>query len=149
MNAVGVRSAHSQQFFVQEVGAGRVLFWRRSIACQAWNPKVTLSIVHPIAMLLEEDAKFRMMDGEHGVGAGQRRHITVFHPQWRRAQISPFATVDVMNWAELAKHGHVLLIVVHHGLIVGLADGVEDHRMRHELILARRDRLSRDWLDPV
>ena len=61
-------------FFVQEVGAGRVLFWRRSVARILLNPKVTLSIVHPVAMLLEEDAKFRMMDGEDGVGAGQRRH---------------------------------------------------------------------------
>ena len=105
VNVVGVRCSHSHQFFVQEVGAGRVLFWRRSIAASiAWNPKVTLSIVHPVAMLLEKDAKFRMMDGENGVGAGQRRHMAVCHPQWRRAQLSPFATVDVMNWAELAEH---------------------------------------------
>ena len=62
-------SVRHRQFLVQEFSCGRVLFWRRSVAAAsiAWNPKVTLSIVHPVAMFLEKDAKFRMMYGFDGV----------------------------------------------------------------------------------
>ena len=46
--------------------------------------------------------------------------------------------VDVMYWAELAENGRVLLVVVHHGFIAGLADGLEEHVMH-----------GSTWSDPL
>ena len=88
---------------------------------------MALCVVYSIAVLLYKQSKFGMMDAEHRIGAGQRSHGTIPHVQRWRAQVTPATSFDMMKWAELTKHGQMLIVVAHHGLVVWLADSRVEH----------------------
>ena len=83
---------------------------------------MALCVVYSIAVLLCKQSKFAMMDAEPRFGAGQRSHGTTSHVQRWRAQVTPATSFDMMKGAELTKHGQMLVVVAHHGLVIWLAD---------------------------